>query len=104
MKYDFSDYDTAIRLKPNDAKAYNSRGFAKGELGQYAAAISDFDKAIRLKPDFADAYINRGFAKAELGRTLAAKQDIRNSLRLAIKAGDATTITTAEKIMRILNE
>jgi hypothetical protein len=29
------DYDSAIRLKPDDAKAYLHRGFAKNDLGQY---------------------------------------------------------------------
>ena len=47
-----ADYDSAIRIKPDDANAYNNRGNAKDELGQYFAAIADYDTAIRLKmPD-----------------------------------------------------
>ncbi len=99
-----SDYDTAIRLKSDYVKAYINRGNAKSALGKYTAAISDFDTAIRLKPDYANAYYNRGIAKAELGRTLAAKQDIRTALRLAIKAGNVTTKTAAENVLRDLNE
>ena len=49
------DFDEAIRLKPDDAAAYNSRGSAKSNLGDKQGAIKDFDEAIRLKPDYADA-------------------------------------------------
>ena len=59
-----ADFDSAIRLKPDDAKAYYNRGVAKGKLGQHFAAIADYDTVIRLKPDHAEAYYNRGNAKA----------------------------------------
>ena len=90
MKYDLGDYkgaiadfDSAIRLKPDDDKAYNNRGVAKGALGQHVAAIADFDSAIRLKPDDAKAYSNRGIEKALLNRISETKQDVRTALRLA---------------------
>ena len=57
------DYDEAIRLNPDDAKAYYNRGFAKSELEKYFEAISDYDQAIRLDPNDAKAYNNRGLAK-----------------------------------------
>ena len=47
-----ADYDIAIRLNPDDAKAYYNRGLAKRKLGQHFAAIADFDIAIRLNPDY----------------------------------------------------
>jgi len=56
------DYDEAIRLKPDDAVAYNDRGIIYGTLGQYQRAIKDYNEAIRLKPDNAAAYNNRGAA------------------------------------------
>ncbi len=99
-----SDYDTAIRLKPDDVKAYYNRGNMKYRLEQFSAAISDYDTAIRFNPDYAKAYYNRGIVKAQLDRTLAAKRDIRTALRLAIKAGDETTKTNAEEMLRILNQ
>ncbi len=100
-----TDYDTAIRLKPNDTKAYINRGIVKTYLEQYFAAISDLDIAIRLNPDDASAYLNRGLSKALLqGRKLEAKQDLRTAIQLAIKAGDVTTKTRAEKTLRILNK
>ena len=50
-------YDEAIRLKPDDAGAYNNRGNAKYELGLYKEAIQDYDEAIRINLDDAGAYI-----------------------------------------------
>ena len=52
--------NNAIRLQPDYADAYYSRGFAYCDLGQYQSAIKDYNKAIRLKPNDAIAYSNRG--------------------------------------------
>jgi len=40
----------------NDAEAYNNRGLAYSDKGQYDQAISDFTKALEIKPRFAAAY------------------------------------------------
>ena len=77
-----ADYDSAIHLKPDYAKAYYNRGLAKSELGQHFAAIADFDTAIRLKPDLAIAYYNRGTAKDNLGQHFAAIADFDTAIRL----------------------
>jgi tetratricopeptide (TPR) repeat protein len=55
-------YHQAIRLDPDNVKAYNNRGNAYCGLGQYQRAIQDYDKAIQLDPDDAPAYLNRGVA------------------------------------------
>ena len=83
-----ADYDSAIRLKPDYADAYNNRGVAKDDLGQHFAAIADYDSAIRLKPDYANAYNNRGVAKGNLGQHFAAIADYDTAIRL--KPDDAT--------------
>ena len=83
-----ADYDNAIRLKPDDAKAYNNRGIAKDDLGQHFTAIADYDNAIRINPDLATAYNNRGVAKQKLGQHFAAIADYDNAIR--INPDDAT--------------
>ena len=60
------DYDKAIELDPNDAKAYNFRGYAKWLLGNNDGAMKDFDQAIGLDPYYANAYNFRGVAKFSL--------------------------------------
>ncbi len=98
------DFDTAIRLKPDYAIAYNNRGAVKYHLGQHSAAIADYDTAIRLKPGYAIAYNNRGIAKVQLNRISGAKQDARTALRLAKQAGDTNLITAIEEVLNILED
>ena len=75
-------YDEAIRLKPDYTEAYNNRGIAKNNLGQYEEALADYDEAIRLKPDNTEAYDNRGIAKNNLGRHEEAIADHDEAVRL----------------------
>ena len=42
--------------------AYNNRGIAYDEKGEFDKAIEDYKKAIELNPEYADAYNNRGLA------------------------------------------
>jgi tetratricopeptide (TPR) repeat protein len=60
------DFDEAIKLKPNDAYSFSSRGDAYGHLKRHTEAVSDYDKAIALKRDFASAYTKRAIANFEM--------------------------------------
>ncbi len=75
-------YNEAIRLNPQDAMAYNNRGWAYNELGQHERALRDFDEAIRLSPDDANAYFNRAYAHAELGQHTQAIEDLNEAIIL----------------------
>jgi tetratricopeptide (TPR) repeat protein len=55
-----ADYDHAIELFPNSARAYASRGSAYRDLSEYQRAIEDYNQAIELKPNFVWAYRGRG--------------------------------------------
>src|SRR5580700_8435230 len=68
--------------KANLAIAYNNRGWAYINKGDYESAIADYDQAIRLKPDYPEAYNGRGIAhddKAEYDRAIA---DYDQAIRL----------------------
>jgi lipoprotein NlpI len=56
------DYNSAIRLTPNDAVTYRNRGIAYGKKGDYDRAIQDYNEAIRLNPNDPIAYNDRGIA------------------------------------------
>src|SRR5438552_16735160 len=70
------DLNHAIRLKPNDAEPYCSRGTAYSRLGKYQEAVQDFEKAIQLKRDYVAAHLGRGLARTKLGDHAGAVRDL----------------------------
>lgn len=77
-----TDYDEAIRLKPNWATAYNNRGQTNTLLGKHQEALADYNEAIRLKPNYVKAYINRGPTNLVLGKYAEALIDLNEVIRL----------------------
>jgi tetratricopeptide (TPR) repeat protein len=75
-------FNQAIRLDPNDAKAYYGRGITYRKLGKYKKAKEDYDQAIRLNPKFASAYQGRGTAYYKLGKKDSACDDWRKACEL----------------------
>jgi tetratricopeptide (TPR) repeat protein len=64
FRQSLSDYDRAITLNPQFAKAFNNRGNLKQEkFNDTKGALADFDRAISLNPQFTEAYYNRGNLK-----------------------------------------
>lgn len=61
-----ASFNLAIRLHPDDASAFNSRGKAYAQKGNLYRAIADYNEAIRLKPDYATAFCNRGMVRQQL--------------------------------------
>ena len=47
---------------PNNDNAYDTRGIAYSQKGQYDQAISDFNKAIEINPKNDRAYVGRAIA------------------------------------------
>ena len=77
--------DEVIRLDPQCAVAYSSRGFAELHLGQNQRALQDYDEAIRLAPEAGDlynSYYNRGFVYSDLGQHRRGIQDFNEAIRL----------------------
>lgn len=59
-----ADYDRAIALKPDYAKAYRARSTVKsGKLNDSRGALADLDRAIQLAPTDGLAYSLRGYLK-----------------------------------------
>lgn len=57
-------YSEAIRLDPNFAEAYRSRGFQHLDTSNFNQAIADFEQALKLTPSDATAQFGKGFAIA----------------------------------------
>ena len=83
-----SDYRSAIDfftksldLNPTSL-AYNDRGYAYINVGEYDNAIDDCDRAIAIDPNIAAAYNNRGFAKARKGNYDSAIDDYDRAIAI----------------------
>ncbi|MEH2107622.1 tetratricopeptide repeat protein [Nostoc sp.] len=62
LKAAMIDFSEAIRLNPNDYRAYYNRGCACGRSGDRSCAVRDFSDSLKRNPTNAQAYLNRGIA------------------------------------------
>lgn len=75
-------YDEAIRLNPQYIEAYNNRGIARRNSGDFKGALEDFNISIRLDPRDTSAYLNRGDARYHLGDFSGAIEDNNTVIQL----------------------
>jgi tetratricopeptide (TPR) repeat protein len=68
--------NTALKLNPRFANAFDSRGLVYLKLGDYQRALADYDAALKLCPRMAGAAYGRGIAKVKLGDFAAGSEDI----------------------------
>lgn len=74
------------RFEKNDlAVAFNNRGVAYDQKGQYDRAIRDYTEAVRLRPDYFLAFKNRGRSKFHLARFGDAIPDLKEAVRRSPK-------------------
>jgi tetratricopeptide (TPR) repeat protein len=76
------DYNKAIEIKPDYAKAYVNRGNAKSHKGDLDGALADLNKAIEIQPDYAVAYYDRGSTKQAKGDRTEAMADFNKAIQL----------------------
>lgn len=63
-----ADHEEAIRLNPQNARAYHNRGSVLYFKDRFADAIRDFTRAIAMDGKLALSYEHRGFAHHRLGQ------------------------------------
>ncbi|MFH1985454.1 MAG: tetratricopeptide repeat protein [Pseudomonadota bacterium] len=72
-----ADFDRAISIGADNARAYHLRGLAREIQGNDTAAEADFDRAIALNPEYSAAYFSRASLLSKTGREEAAVEDIQ---------------------------
>jgi tetratricopeptide (TPR) repeat protein len=75
-------FNHILKVTDNNWLAYNSRGVAYKDLGNYKQAIEDYGRAIEIKPGYADAYYNRGVNYLTHGDNISGCRDARKVCEL----------------------
>ena len=60
MQAAFADFDRAIALDSNNARAFRERANSYRTVGRIDRALADANKAVKLAPGDAEAFDNRG--------------------------------------------
>jgi tetratricopeptide (TPR) repeat protein len=77
-----ADYETVVRLKPDDDDSFTGRAWAHLELGHYAEAIADYDKSFYLAKKWSAYYdAQRGLAHSLNGDDVLALKDFDTALK-----------------------
>ena len=82
-------YTEAIGLKPDFSEAYNNRGIAHADKGDFDQAIQDYNTSIELNPEFTEGYINRGVAYSKKGGFDREIQDYNIAVELNPECAEA---------------
>jgi len=61
-------WDDALKLDPELADAWYSRGHALGKVGRGPEAIEAFDRAIEIEPAMAGSWLFKGIVLKQLGK------------------------------------
>jgi tetratricopeptide (TPR) repeat protein len=75
-------FSTAVAINPENAAAYNMRGHAHADMGDFELALDDYDQVVAQYPDYAWVYKDRGDAHLALGEFSAALADYDQVIRL----------------------
>jgi lipoprotein NlpI len=74
-----ADFTEVIRLDPNSAYAFFTRGMARGANGDDHGAIADYSEAVRHDPNLSAAFYNRGLGYFRMGYFVEAADDLRRA-------------------------
>ncbi len=76
------DYDRAIGLLPDYARAYASRGSAYRSLKDYKRAIADYNRALELWPNYIWVYAGRGRTYSHMKEYEQSIQDLNYAIEI----------------------
>src|SRR5215831_5633068 len=86
LDYDFAaaerEYQRAIELDPNNARAYQWKGSGLMMIGRYDESLASFDRAIEIEPTLADIRNNRAACLVAAGKTEAAIEELKETMEI----------------------
>jgi tetratricopeptide (TPR) repeat protein/predicted aspartyl protease len=82
------DCDAALKLQPQAANIFDSRGMVHLDRGEYDLAIADYDTALNLQPKAAITLYARAVAEARKGLKDQSDADARAAVELDVRVTD----------------
>ncbi|MDC3351673.1 tetratricopeptide repeat protein [Crocinitomicaceae bacterium] len=83
LELSLADMDAAVEHDPEYSFRYQSRGYLKARMKDYAGALADYEKAVELDPNDAIAHNNLALAQEQMGWAKEAKENFDKSDRLS---------------------
>lgn len=83
------DFDTELRLHPNDLDATLSRGVTLSKLGNTTDALASYEQAMRLAPQDPRPYHNRGLLRGDAADPDGALSDFSEAINCDPSHADA---------------
>ena len=83
------EYESAVRLRSDDAAANNGLGAALLAAGHADQAATYLQEALKARPDYFDAHYNLGFALAQQSDYQGAAEQFESALQLQPKDANA---------------
>jgi tetratricopeptide (TPR) repeat protein len=77
-----ADFDHAVAIDENYARAFHLRGLVLEKLGDDALAMADFNRAVGLNPEYAVAYYSRSALHAKMSNEDEALADMQMATHL----------------------
>ena len=93
-------WDHAIRFDRELYLAYNNRGTAKSERGDWTGAVQDYNNSIAIYSQWSKPWFNRGVARAVHGDHAAAIEDFTRAVQLDPKHADAVAARAISRMKR----
>ena len=91
-----TDLDKSLEIDPHSAYAYQRRGLARYNLGDYGAALEDFSTAIQEDPKHPLSYGLRAMTMKAVGDITESVRDYRHAIEL--EPGNAFTHFAISKV------
>ncbi len=82
LKKALLDYNTGLRVDPDNAVLYSNRGKVWFDRKEFQKALEDYNRSLALKGDDPQTLSNRGAAKGMLGDLEGALQDFNRAIEL----------------------
>lgn len=87
-----SEIDSAIKIKPDYAQAYNLRGLIYASLGNQSLSDESFERSLRINPNDAGTMQNYGWVLCQDQRYAAAQQQFQRALEQPSYRDSAQTL------------